>query len=72
MLNETAPLPLARVKGLCDVTRYGETVVALATEVLELRKDRDRLDWWLAHPNFSFCWPSPSREAVDATMEVEP
>ena len=72
MLNEICPLPLARVKELCDVTRCGETVVALATEVLELRKDRERLDWWLAHPNFAFCWPNPSREDIDAAMEVKP
>jgi len=49
MINDTNPIPLDRVRQLIDPTRYGETVVALAQEVLKLRgstKSTDPNEVW--------------------------
>ncbi len=50
MSDDLSPLSDAELAKLCDVTRCGPTMVRVARELVEARKDRARLDWFDALP----------------------
>ncbi len=69
--NEFPPLPLERLQSLTDPARNGPLVVSMAMELIELRKDKARLD----HLDASGVWANwddrqSVRGAIDAAMEA--
>ncbi len=50
MTDDLTPLSDAELAKLCDPARNGITVVRMARDLVEARKDRARLDWFDALP----------------------